>query len=131
VCNPIEAANAVLKSSAKGPDCHGLVPPMFLAGEGADKWARDQGIRTSMDPRHKITEAALKNYEGYMDMITDADSSKSQDNMDYAVNNLDRRDESDVLLDTVGAVCIDMNRAIAAGVSSGGIALKHPGRIGE
>ena len=35
------------------------------------------------------------------------------------------------LLDTVGAVCVDHSGCVASAVSSGGLVLKHSGRVGQ
>ncbi|KAF9584445.1 taspase, threonine aspartase, 1 [Lunasporangiospora selenospora] len=39
--------------------------------------------------------------------------------------------DPELLQDTVGAICVDRLGQVAAGVSSGGIALKFPGRVSE
>lgn len=39
--------------------------------------------------------------------------------------------EEPASLDTVGAVVVDQQGNVAAAVSSGGLAMKHPGRVGQ
>ena len=42
-----------------------------------------------------------------------------------------KEDKESVLYDTVGALCVDGEGVVVAGASSGGIVLKHPGRVGQ
>lgn len=41
------------------------------------------------------------------------------------------KENGSACLDTVGAVVVDLEGNVAAAVSSGGLAMKHPGRVGQ
>lgn len=43
----------------------------------------------------------------------------------------DGEENDSACLDTVGAIVVDQEGNVAAAVSSGGLAMKHPGRVGQ
>lgn len=47
--NPIQVASKVLEEEMKGSSTLGLIPPIFLAGEGAFQWAMEHGLTTCPD----------------------------------------------------------------------------------
>lgn len=85
----------------------------FLAGEGAYRYAKDAGLVVFPieDKPHSgplVTPDAIERYHELLARCQAAD-----------------------LSDTVGAVVADANENIVAGVSTGGISLKIPGRVGD
>lgn len=87
----------------------GLIPPSLLVGSGALQHAKDIGLKV-VSNKELVSEKASKQLKKYKKVLD------SQEN---------------VLLDTVGAVCVDNLGNVAAGCSSGGILLKKPGRVGQ
>ena len=61
-----------------------------------------------------------------------SETSIEDDKITAENNNVELNDERfEMLYDTVGAVVVDAFGKLVAGVSSGGIILKHPGRLGQ
>ncbi|XP_076785955.1 threonine aspartase 1 isoform X3 [Arvicanthis niloticus] len=128
--NPVSVAQRLLCEGQKGKLSAGRIPPCFLVGEGAYRWAVDHGI-PSCPPSTMTTRfslAAFKRNKRKLELAERVETDFIQ---------LKRRRQSSAkendsgTLDTVGAVVVDHEGNVAAAVSSGGLALKHPGRVGQ
>jgi L-asparaginase / beta-aspartyl-peptidase len=95
VAHPVEAARAVLREGRH----------VLLAGEGAERFAREQGL-ACVEPDHHVTEAAR------------AQLARA-------------RSAPPVGGGTVGAVALDAAGHLAAATSTGGMLARHPGRVAD
>ncbi|KAK9821428.1 hypothetical protein WJX81_004362 [Elliptochloris bilobata] len=122
----------------------GRVHPMMLAGDGARRWALARGLPAAASARDAeewhVTDAAVRRWRRYQALAAAADLACLDEGGDAdrighgspacgaAAGSADSECK---VHDTVGAVCVGPGGAAAAAVSSGGIALKAPGRVGE
>ncbi|XP_066849515.1 LOW QUALITY PROTEIN: threonine aspartase 1 [Anser cygnoides] len=158
--NPVSVANRLLCEGQKGKLSAGRIPPCFLVGEGAYRWAVDHGIpacppgimatrfslaafkrnKRKLELAEKVETDLIQlkkrrqsNEKGSRVMCSTCgrpskanDGGKGGDQIElYSPEN------DSGTLDTVGAVVVDQEGNVAAAVSSGGLALKHPGRVGQ
>src|SRR5579859_546594 len=133
VKNPIALARAVLAS-----------PHVLLMGAGAEQFAIESGLPLC-DPAELVTQTQLERWrQGYqsgddvnvgslVSVSTISGISNGARNGVYAAASTDAPAvHSDAEKHgTVGAVAVDASGLVAAGASTGGIAAKHPGRIGD
>ncbi|XP_053086817.1 threonine aspartase 1 isoform X4 [Pangasianodon hypophthalmus] len=135
--NPVLVARTLLNEAQKGKLSAGRIPPCFLAGIGAQQWAISHGIPPCPSEKMatKFSLSAYKRNKRKMEMA---------EKMEPEHNSFKRRRQSSgtqvnemvdleepASLDTVGAVVVDQQGNVAAAVSSGGLAMKHPGRVGQ
>ena len=141
--NPVRLARALLEAQASGELTLGRVHPMLLVGEGARKWAQAHPHVGLVEPISLVTPRARTQWNQYMVWLREAEAEaelKFEAKAKVATTSSPgggkrKRDSPDARLaeslhDTVGAVCCDGTH-VAAAVSSGGIWLKHSGRVGE
>lgn len=155
VRNPVRLAEALLVRQGSGERLLGRVHPMVLAGWGARTWAQTHGVHV-VEPASLVTPHAKASWRQYMKWLREeeeeeASSSAAGEAADLGQGVSPKRRRLDVqssstppvdsvaaaggvnsslLNDTVGAVCCD-GLHCAAAVSSGGVWLKHSGRVGE
>ena len=130
VKNPICVARELVREQIKGELTLGRVPPSFLASNGALKWARDHGTDV-VSGSDLVSQKALSAYRKQKKRLAEANFVSSKPSKVARTDTEIDKFETDELFDTVGVVCVDSQGNACSALSSGGIALKFPGRVGQ
>jgi beta-aspartyl-peptidase (threonine type) len=116
--NPISLARLIMDKSEhaqKSP----RVGPLLMAGEGAEKFAKDNGLEL-VDQKYFFTQERWD----ALQKIKEAEKSGGAGGKKFFITDQDRHG-------TVGAVALDQNGNLAAATSTGGTSNKKAGRIGD
>lgn len=109
--NPIALARLVLEKS----------PHVLFCGEGAEKFAVEQGMTLVDDPKYFWTEHRWNQLQKAL---------AKEQREPKAHTRLDHSDDQDKI-GTIGAVAVDQKGNLAAATSTGGMTNKRQGRIGD
>ncbi len=113
VKNPISLARAVMEKS----------PHVMLIGEGAEKFASQQGLEI-VDPKYFWTQERWDQYQRIR-------KEREMKEKNLQPNKTSMVDQTNNKFGTVGAVALDKYGNLAAGTSTGGMAYKMYGRVGD
>lgn len=108
VKNPITAARLVMEKSEH----------VLLAGDGADRFAREQGLPDT-SPLYFFTERRWQQLQ------------EAQKDAAERTGGSGRAFDNERHVGTVGAVAVDSKGTLAAGTSTGGMTYKRAGRLGD
>lgn len=107
--NPVVLARIVMERTGH----------VILAGRGADELARSLSLQRHPGP----SERSVKRWRELLNRV------RKGGNTYYALRYKEAKELG--LLDTVGAIAVDADGGTAAAVSTGGVVMKFPGRVGD
>lgn len=117
VRNPVRAAKLILDYSQQ-TDSIGRVPPLTLVASGAQQFVQARYPSLIVDPSTMSSDTAERDWSRWKERLTHGSMPERHS---YSRSQLQ---------DTVGSVVMN-DIGGAASVSSGGLLLKHSGRVGE
>jgi beta-aspartyl-peptidase (threonine type) len=119
VKNPVMLARKLLDKAERPPGSDPRSGPVLLVGEGAEAFAKENGIEL-VDAKYFFTQERWDSLQRLKAKQAEAAHTGKQ----YIISDDERHG-------TVGAVAVDRDGNLAASTSTGGMTNKPPGRLGD